>query len=113
MVCAESKADMSDEAPTADAQQPPDEVWALVVRALPHDVPGEIRMRRWLKVALRGYGIRVESVGSRLPAQPAAPPPTPKRPRKPRVKRPRKPRQPDDLVEFVEATVKASVEGEV
>lgn len=98
---------MTDQPPNPEPQQPiagsgnGAEVWAIIVRTLPDSVPGSIRMRRWLKLALRSYGLKVESVGERLPVAQASPPAAPaKRPRKPR---PKPPRPPDDLVGFVES----------
>lgn len=39
----------------------------LVLEALPDDVPGLVRLRRYLKLALRGYGLRCTHVGYKLP----------------------------------------------
>ena len=41
----------------------PERVW-LEVRILPDDIPRAIRMRRFLKAALRAYGIRAEGIDS-------------------------------------------------
>lgn len=88
---------MNKETRTSDAQLTESDTWALIVRVLPHDVPGSVRMRRWLKSALRGYGIKVLSIGSRLPdVKPL--PVKPKRTKQPRRKRAA------TLVETVEPT---------
>lgn len=43
--------------------------WVLVVRPEPgeRDAPFEVRVRRWLKCGLRGFGVRVVEVSSLTP----------------------------------------------
>ncbi|HEY2910976.1 MAG TPA: hypothetical protein VGI99_12060 [Gemmataceae bacterium] len=38
--------------------------WVVILRELPSEVPGEVRLRHFLKRALRDWGLRCESVQS-------------------------------------------------
>jgi len=93
---------VTDHPPIPEPQQPPAgsgegvEVWAIIVRTLPDDIPGAVRMRRWLKLALRSYRLKVESIGERLPDVKVSPGVEVKKVRKPRARRPR---PPADLIE--------------
>ena len=52
---------------------PADDPWHLIVQPLPDvAVPPDVRVRRWLKAGLRGYGLRVVFAGSRFPGGPEA-----------------------------------------
>src|SRR5438874_1955821 len=51
--------------------------WHLVVTPLPGDVPGDVRVRRWLKRGLRDFGLRCVSVGERCPDAPPGAPTSP------------------------------------
>lgn len=47
------------------------ERWAIVVRDEGgHEVPFDVRMRRWLKAGLRGYGVRCVSATDEKQQQP-------------------------------------------
>ena len=42
-----------------ERKDPPEEPWmVLVVPVEGHEVPVEVRVKRWLKAGLRGYGLR-------------------------------------------------------
>ena len=45
-----------------DATKPAGQTWTLVLRAVPDPVPAICRLRRFLKGALRGYGLRCERI---------------------------------------------------
>jgi len=42
----------------AGADLAPIELWSFTVRVLPRDIPGPVRVRRLLKYALRGLGLK-------------------------------------------------------
>lgn len=46
-----------------------DDLWLIVLKPLPHDVPAAVRVRRWLKLALRAYRLRCVTVRSPTPAE--------------------------------------------
>jgi hypothetical protein len=49
--------------PIADKPKPRDEQFTLTLRALPGDLrPAAVRLRQLLKLALRGFKLRCESV---------------------------------------------------
>lgn len=43
--------------------------WGLVVRPEPSDVPAVNRLRAWLKLGLRRFGLKVESIGAGVPVR--------------------------------------------
>jgi hypothetical protein len=51
------------------ASDPPDDLspWWIEIRPLPADVPAAVRVRRFLKSALRAYGLKCESVRGKPP----------------------------------------------
>lgn len=62
-------ADTTNPEPSASA---PAERWAIVVRPEPgeREAPFDVRIRRWIKCGLRGFGVRCVEVGiTTLPEQ--------------------------------------------
>jgi hypothetical protein len=47
--------------------------WWILVRPLPRDVPAAIRVRRFLKAALRAYGLKCEGIRAKPPDGPGGP----------------------------------------
>lgn len=46
----------------AEERKDPPELWTVVVEPLEDEVPAAVRVKRWLKAGLRGYGLKCVEV---------------------------------------------------